>query len=256
MRLVRSAAVIALAVVAASAASTAARAADAPLTVLCAGAASVVVERVAHEFERTHGRTVVVSEGTVGQLRARLAAGERADAIVVSAPALEALTDAGEIVPGTSAVLGRTGIGVGVRSGTALPDISTPAALKAALLAAPSIATMDAAAGSSSGAYFVGLQQRMGISDALRAKTTLKKTGFSCELVAAGQADLCVQNISEIIPVTGVTFVPFPEALQNYITYAIAVPKRSTDPDLARAFIVDLTSPARAPQWKSAGLQP
>jgi molybdate transport system substrate-binding protein len=254
MKMVRGAFVAALAVLALTSPS-AVRAAEAPLTVLCAGAASVVIERVAHEFERTHGRTVIVSEGTVGQLRARLAAGEHADVIVVSAPALAALDAAGDVVPGTAAVLGRTGIGVGVRSGTTAPDISTPEALKAALLAAPSIATMDAAAGSSSGAYFFALQQRMGIADALRAKTTLKQSGFSCELVAAGKADLCVQNISEIIPVQGVKVVPFPESLQNYITYAIAVPQRSVDPALARAFIADVTSPARAPLWKNAGLQ-
>jgi molybdate transport system substrate-binding protein len=253
MRIVCITALTALAV---SAPPLTVRAAE-PLTVLCAGAASAIVERIAHEFERTHGRTVVVTEGTTGQVRAKLAAGEHADVVILSAPALDALTTNGGILAGTRVDLGRTGIAVGVRAGAVAPDVSTPDALKAALLAAPSIATTDPASGASSGIYFAGLLQKMGIAGAVRPKETLVEGGFSCDVVAAGKAALCVQNLSEIVPVRGVVVAgSFPAALQNYITYSAAVAKGSTAPADARAFIADATSPVRAPLWKSAGFQP
>jgi molybdate transport system substrate-binding protein len=228
-----------------------------PLTVLCAGATSTMIEQIARDFERTHGRAVVVTEGTAGQLSAKLAAGVPADVVILPAPALDAVTKNGSILAGTRVDLGRTGMAVGVRAGAVAPDISTPDALRAALLAAPSIATTDPAAGASAGIYFAGLLQKMGIADAVRPKETLVSGGFSCDLVAAGKAALCVQNLSEIVPVRGVTVAgSFPPAVQNYITYAIAVATNSTTPDNARAFIADATSPARAPRWKSAGFEP
>jgi molybdate transport system substrate-binding protein len=251
----RIALIAALAALASAGPALTARAAE-PLTVLCAGAASTVVEQIGRDFERTHGRAVVVTEGTAGQITAKLAAGARADVVILSAPALDTLTTNGGIVAGTRVDLGKTGIGVGIRDGVAAPDLSTPDALKATLLAAPSIASTDPAAGASSGIYFAGVLQKMGIADAVRPKETLVPGGSSCDLVASGKAALCVQNISEIVPVHGVVVAgPFPAALQNYITYSAAVAKGSTAPDDARAFIADATSSARAPLWKSGGFE-
>ncbi len=106
--------IAALAVVASAVPALTVRAAE-PLTVLCAGAASSVVEQIGHDFERTHGRSVVVTEGTAGQITAKLAAGAHVDVVILSAPALDALTTNGGIVTGTRVDLGKTGIGVGIR---------------------------------------------------------------------------------------------------------------------------------------------
>ena len=78
-----------------------ARAAE-PLSVLCAGAASSVVKQFAQDFERTHARAVVVTEGTTGQITAKLAAGALADVVILSAPALDTLTTNGGILAGTT----------------------------------------------------------------------------------------------------------------------------------------------------------
>ena len=244
-----------LAALASLALSMPARAAG-TLTVLCAGAASAVVKNIAHDFERSHGGTVVVTEGTAGQITAKLAAGDHADVVILSAPALDTLTANGGILAGTRADLGRTGIGVGIREGAPVPDLSTPDAFKATLLAAPSIASTDPAAGASSGIYFAGVLQKLGIADAVRSKETLVEGGSSCDLVAAGKAALCVQNESEIVPVRGVVLAgSFPAPLQNAITYSAAVAKQSAVPDDARAFIAEATSTARAPLWKSGGFE-
>jgi molybdate transport system substrate-binding protein len=255
MNRMRIALIAALAALACSAPASIVRAAE-PLTVLCAGAASTVIQQFARDFERAHGRAVVVTEGTTGQITAKLAAGERADVVILSAPALDTLTANGGILAGTRVDLGRTGIGVGIRAGAPVPDLSTAETFKAALLAAPSIASTDPAAGASSGIYFAGVLQKMGIADAVRPKETLVEGGSSCDLVAAGRVALCVQNISEIVPVKGVVVAgPFPAAMQNYITYSAAVAKGSTAPDDARAFIADAMSPARVQVWKSGGFE-
>jgi molybdate transport system substrate-binding protein len=236
--------------------ATAARAAQ-PLVVLCAGAASTTVRQLAREFAASHGGAVVVRDGTVGQIRQQLAAGKPADVVIVSRPALAALAKQGALLGGTRTDLGRTGIGVGIRAGAPLPDLETPAALKRTLLVARAIASTDPAAGASSGIYFAGVLRKLGIAAAVAPKEKLVPGGFSCTLVARLQADLCVQNISEIVPVKGVVLAgPFPAALQNYITYSAAVLKQSAMPARARAFVANISSPQRTATWRAAGFQP
>lgn len=228
-----------------------------PLVVLCAGAASSTVRQIAREFAAAHRSAVVVREGTVGQIRQQLAAGKPADVVIVSRPALAALAKAGALLAGTQTNLGRTGIGVGIRAGAPVPDLATPDALKRTLLAARTIASTDPAAGASSGIYFAELLRRMGIAGAIATKEKLVPGGFSCTLVAQRKADICVQNISEIVPVSGVVLAgPFPAALQNYITYSAAVLKQTAAPAAARAFVANLTSPQRAATLRAAGFQP
>jgi molybdate transport system substrate-binding protein len=232
-------------------AATGARAAQ-PLIVLSAGAASTTVRQIAHEFG-----AVVVHDGTVGQIRGQLAAGKPADVVILSRPAMAALAKQGALIGSTRAELGRTGIGVGIRAGAPVPDVRTPEALKRTLLAARAIASTDPAAGASSGIYFAKVLRDMGIAAAVAPKEKLVPGGFSCTLVARHQADLCVQNISEIVPVPGIVLAgPFPPALQNYITYSVAVLKETTSPAVARAFVASLTSPRRAATWRAAGFQP
>jgi molybdate transport system substrate-binding protein len=224
---------------------------------LCAGAASTVVNDIAADVHRRTGRAIVVHVGTVGQIQAQLARGAHADVVIVSGKAMRILVKEGTLVPGTRTNLGRSGMGVGVRAGTRLPDITSTEALKRALLRARSIATTDPKAGASSGIYFAHLLQRMGIAAAVAPKELLTPGGHSCELVARGKADLCAQNITEIVPVKGVVLAgPFPAAVQNYITYAAAVAGRTQSPNDARAFITELASPRRATLWRRAGFVP
>jgi len=226
------------------------------LHVLCAGAASEVVHQLGERFTQATGTAVSITVGTAGQIRALLAAGERADVVILPAPAIAELERAGTVVSGTRTDLGRSGIGVGVRSGAPRPDISSPEALKAALLGARAVASTDPAAGASQGIYFAKVLEQLGIADAVKPKLKVVATGPSCALVVRGDADLCVQNITEIIPFAGVTFAgPFPAALQNYITYTAAVPADAPAPDAARALIAYLTVPAAGAAWRSAGFE-
>ncbi|HEY1726774.1 MAG TPA: substrate-binding domain-containing protein [Candidatus Baltobacteraceae bacterium] len=228
-----------------------------PLVILCAGATSSVVDRIAAEFGHQTSRAVIVRVGTVGQIQLQLARHEAADVVIVSGKAMKSLTRRRAIVPGTRADLGRSGMGIGVRAGAPLPDISSTEALKRTLLAARSIAATDPKAGASSGIYFKHMLVRMGIAATVAPKETLVPGGHSCDLVARGKAELCAQNITEIVPVKGVALVgPFPAGVQNYITYSAAVLTRAASPDAARAFVSSLSAPRRAPLWRHAGFAP
>ena len=245
----------ALAIVFALLFATAAQAAE--IRVLTAGAMREVESRAAEVFMRQTGHTVVISNGTVGQVQQRLREGEIADVIVVTPAALSTLVQSGEVRAGSEAVLARIGIGVGIREGAARPDISSPERFKAAMLAARSVVHMDPAVGASSGIATARIFENLGIAEQMKPKTVLQKAGYTAETVAKGEADIAIQNMSEIIPVSGVVLVgPLPAELQTYTTYAAGISSKSTQPELARAFIEHLTRPETQRDWLAAGIEP
>src|SRR3989454_834234 len=134
-------------------------------------------------------------------------AGEPVDVVIMSDAAIDETARQGAVVPGTRTDIARTGMGVAVREGAPKPDISTPEALKQALLAAKSLVYVDPGQGATSGIHFAGVLERLGIADAVRAKTRLVPGGYPAELVARGEVELVAHQIREIVPVKGVTLV-------------------------------------------------
>ena len=171
--------------------------------------------------------------------------------------ALAEMEKSGVVRAGSRAALGRIGMGVAVRQGAPLPDLSTPDAFRKALLDAHSIVYADPAKGASSGIYFARLLERMGISDAVNRKATRLPGGYVAEPVAKGGTELGVHTVSEILPVKGVTLAgPLPSALQHYTSYAAATPTTAADAASALAFIKFITRPAAGAVWKKAGVEP
>ena len=227
------------------------------LKVMSAGAVEVALKNIASDYTKANGTAVSFVIGNVGMIQDRLKAGEAADVVILSTAAIDALDKAGGLAAGGATPLGRIGMGVAVKAGAPKPDISTPAAFKSALLAAQSIAYSDPAGGGSSGIYFDGLIQRLGIADEIRKKAVLIRGGSAADRVTSGEAEMAVQNISELTHVAGVQLVgPFPAEDQNYLTYAAGVSVRSAAPDNARAFIRYLTRPEAAERWHDAGIEP
>jgi molybdate transport system substrate-binding protein len=246
---------LAVFVVALGACAGAAPAKAAEIKVLSAGAAKNIVAELAERFRQETGHTVALSSGTAGEIRQKVTAGDPADLVFVTDTVLEQLAATGLLVANTRADIARTGIGVAVREGAPLPDISTPETFKRTILAAKSIVYVDPARGATSGVYFAGVLQRLGIADAVKDKTVLWPAGFAAEAVAKGQADLCVHQISEILPVKGVTLVgPLPRDLQKVTTYSAALSARAATPAAARAFIAFVTRPSFKPTFAAAGL--
>jgi molybdate transport system substrate-binding protein len=227
----------------------------AEIKVLSAGAVKGIVAELAEAFGQETGHTVTITPGTAGELRQKVEAGEPADVVIVTDTVLEQLAAKRLVVADTRADLARTGIGVAVRDGAPLPDISSVEAFKQTVLAAKSLVYTDPGRGATSGIHFASVLQRLGIADAVKDKTVLWPGGYAAEAIVKGQAELCVHQISEILPVKGVKLVgPLPKELQKITTYSAAVSARAATPETARAFIAFVTRPTFKPKFVVAGL--
>lgn len=228
----------------------------AEIKVLSAGAMKTFVTELAEPFRQETGHAVKIETGTAGQLRDRATAGVVADVVIPTDTVLEQLAEKGGIILANTRVdLGRTGVGVAVREGAPRPDVSTPEAFKQAVLAAKSIAYTDPASGGTAGNHVAGLLRRFAIADAVKDKSVLYPGGAAAEALVTGKAELCLTQISEILPVKGVTLVgPLPKEIQKITTYSAAVLTRAPNPEIARAFIAFLARPAWKPRLAAGGL--
>ena len=248
--------ILSLMVIAAALLPTPASAAD--LKVISAGAVRGLIAQIIEDYSRQTGQKFDFTIGTTGQLRTVITSGQPADLIIVSLPLMAELEKTGKLMPGSRADLGRVGIGVTIRDGATAPDVSTPDALKKALIEARSVAYTNPAEGGTSGIYFNGVAERFGIADAIKQKAVLTRGGREAAIeVAEGRAELAIVFISEAMAVKGVKLAgALPPALQDYSAYAAAIPSSSTDPAAARAFIAALTSTAMAERWRANGFEP
>jgi molybdate transport system substrate-binding protein len=230
-------------------------AASAEIKVLTAGAMKPVVLALQGGFEAASGHRLVIDNDTVGGLTKRIEAGEAFDVAIVSPSAIDGLIGKGKIVAGSRAAVAKVGIGVAVKEGAPKPDLSSVEAFKRALLAAKTVAYIDPASGGSSGIYVAGLLNRLGIADDIKPKERLQAGGHVAEKVARGEAEIAIHQISEILPVKGVTFAgPLPEEIQNYTVYAAGLSAAARDPTAAQAWIDYLKSPAAAAVLEGSGM--
>jgi molybdate transport system substrate-binding protein len=227
----------------------------AELHVLSAGAVRSVVTDLAAAFEKETGHTVKLTFGTVGVIKGKLASADPADVAIMTDVALDEMTRQGVVRQGSWVEVGRTGIGVGVRDGAPRPDIGSTEAFKQALLSAKSLTYVDPAQGATSGIHFAGVLRQLGIADAVKSKTTLVPGGYPAELVAKGDVEMVVHQISEIVPVKGVTLVgPLPTQLQKVTVYSAGVTVATVAKPEAQAFVAFLARPDFKPKLGAAGL--
>ncbi|MBW7963919.1 substrate-binding domain-containing protein [Bradyrhizobium sp. BR 10261] len=190
---------------------------------------------------------------TLALLR-RLRAGEAADLVILTREGLDEVIGEGRVIADSAADLARSYVGLAVRAGQPHPDISSEAALRKALLAARSVAYSRLGA---SGVYFAQLIVRMGIATEINAKATIVEQGFTAERLVSGEADLAVQQISELKQVGGIEVIgPVPHELQ---TPAVFSAGRMTDAKQAEAadrLLRYLASPEVMPVLRRSGLEP
>jgi molybdate transport system substrate-binding protein len=231
-------------------------AAAAEVKVMSAGAMKEVVLAVVPEFEKQTGHKVSFSNDTVGALVRRIESGEAFDLAVLTPGAADDLVKKGKVASDSRRDLARVGVGVVVKAGAPVPDISNVEAFKRTLLAAKSVAYIDPASGGSSGIYVASLLEKLGIADAVKPKAKLKQGGYVAELIANGEAELGLHQISEILPVKGVTLVgPLPAEIQRYTVYAGGIGAATGAPDAAKALLEVLAGPAATTVMKERGME-
>jgi molybdate transport system substrate-binding protein len=229
--------------------------AAAEVRVLSAGAVKPVVPGLIDTFQKETGHTVTITFDTAGGVKRKVEAGEKGDVLISTDTVVDALVKSNHVVAGSRSDLARTAIGVAVREGAPKPDISTVDAFKRALLEARSIVYNDPAIGATSGIHFAEVLQRLGIAEIVKPKTVLWKGGYAAEALVNGQADLCVHQISELLPVKGVVVVgPLPAELNKITTYSGSLLTSSVTPDAARAFLAYLARPEFRARFAAAGL--
>jgi len=232
--------------------SQTARAAE--ITVIGSTAMTEFIQAAIPLFERDTGTKVKASFMSGSVLPVKVREGVPADLIVTTPDTVDDLVKAGKLVPGSGAPFIKSSAGVAVRAGAPKPDIGTPEAFKAALLAAKSVGISKGP----SGVYMLSLLDRLGIADAVKAKAVFTEPGQRVGLViASGKAEIGVQQITELLAMPGIDFVgPLPPALQTTIVYATASPVNAREKDAAAAFAKFLASKSVAPIAKKMGLDP
>jgi molybdate transport system substrate-binding protein len=223
--------------------------------VYTSGAPADIQKGLARRFNETSGHRLLITSGTLAVIQERLLASEAADAVVLPVPAVNTLDKAGKLRAGSRVGLARVGIGVAVRQGATVPDVSTVDAFRKTLLAARSIVHPDPKGGGFTGAHIDRLFERLGVADAVRPKVRLMfAISGGMAAVAKGDAEIGLFNVSEILPVSGAALAgAFPAELQNYITFAGAVSVDSAAPDVAAEYLRLLAGARDA--WAAGGFE-
>jgi len=184
----------------------------------------------------------------------RLRGGEGADVVILTREGLDELAGEGTVVADSRVDLARSYVGIAVKAGADHPDIATESALRATLLGARSVAYSRIGA---SGIFFAQLIERMGIASEINAKARIIPSGFTAERLVTGDADLAVQQISELKQVAGVEIVgPIPLHMQSPAVFSagrLAASKRVVQADELLKY---LASPEAAPVLRASGLEP
>ena len=227
------------------------------LKVLAAGSVQEVLEDFGRQFAHDSDQPVAFSFATTGEVRSRIIAGEAFDLAIAAAPTIAELERAGKLVAGLSTELGRVGLGVAVREGMPMPDVTTADALKRALTAAKKVAFTDPKVGGTAGIYFANLLKSLGVADVVNKKAVLTAGGRdTAERVAKGEADIGITFISEITPVTGAKLVGLlPPDMRNYTTYVAGVVAASPKAETAHAFAAAAVGPSMRERWLRAGFE-
>ena len=224
------------------------------LQVMTSNALRAVLGELAPAFERAHGHRISASFDPAQRMLKRIAAGEKADVAISNTAAIDRLANEGVIVGGTRRTFARYGIGLAVRAGAPKPDIGSVEAFKRVLLSAKSIAcTVEGA----SGIYFSKLIERLGIADEVNAKAVRRPGGLIAELVAAGEAELAVQQVPELLAVPGIELLgAFPKELRNDSILSAGVFAASKLQQEGTTLISFLATPEAARVFIAKGFEP
>ena len=224
------------------------------LKVLSSNGTSAIVRAIGAEFGRRTGHAVITKIDVAVLLQKDIEAGEAFDLAILTRAVVDELARKGAIDAGTPTDVARSGIGVAARAGARKPDIGTVDAFRRTFLEATSVAYTTVGG---SGIHFVKMLERLGIADAVRAKAKTQPGGTVGELVARGEAELAVQQVSELLPVEGIELVgPFPPELQLITVFTGGVSPHARHPDAAKDLLRFFAAPAALEVIRAKGMEP
>ena len=234
------------------ASATAASAAE--IKMIASNAVKETYLQLLPQFEKSSGHHVTVDWVGTDDVVRRIGAGEVADVVIAPSFTIDALTKKRRLAPGSRVDVAKSIIGVALRPGAPKPDLSSGEGLKRYLLAAKAIII----SGGPSGTYLSGLFQKMGIADAIKAKTVRLAPGASPGVaVARGEGDIGFTQVSELLAVKGIDYLgPLPADIQDVTIFSAGLGKTAPEPNGAKALIAFVTAPSAIPVLKKTGLEP
>jgi len=229
-------------------------AAPAEIRVLTVGGTRIAMEALQQQYEAMSDNTLTISFNNPAMIE-QLMVEEDFDVIVAAISSVNAAADMDLLEPETQRRFARTGIGLSVRTGAELPDISTPEGFRNTLVAANSIAISNPEGYNGSGVQTVRILGYAGVYDEVMAKATIQGLAEGKELIAAGERDLGLFNVSEATG-EGITYVgPVPPIWQLYTNYDVAIFADSTVKAQAADLIAFLTSADAEAGWNAGGIE-
>ena len=205
-------------------------------------------------FEASSGYKLDIDWAPTTVIMTKLAEGATADAVLIVADSVDELIAQGKVEAGTKRIVLRSRIGVAVAGGAPHPDISDLESFKRAMTGARSVCYSR---GGQSGVHFAPMLQRIGIADAVNARATIIPAGFTAEKLVTGEADIAIQQLSELAVVPGIEIVgPLPDAVQKVTTFAAAVMTGSAHHDAAEQFVASLITDAAFAAYDATRLDP
>lgn len=224
------------------------------LKIISSMATKQVLAELVALYQQDHAVDIALeSVGGVDAAK-RVQAGEAFDLVMLAQDAIDKLIAGGTVVAGSRVDIVRSGVAVAVRAGAPKPDIGSEEALKAAVLAAPSISYSTGP----SGVQLVKLFERWGIADELKGRTVQAPPGVPVgSLVAKGEAALGFQQLAELIHLQGIDLLgPLPPAVQITTVFSGGVAATASQPDAARALLAFFAAPAAAEAKQRQGMEP
>jgi molybdate transport system substrate-binding protein len=225
-----------------------------PVHVLASNGVRAVIEDLRPQAEGVIGRPLALEFDTSSAVKKRIEGGDAFDVAILTSDVIDDLVKTGKIAAGSRTEIARCGIGIGVRSGTAKPDIRTLDALKKTLLAAKSIVYAQDGA---SKPYILAMFDRFGITDTMKKKTVVEQGSVQSNArVSDGSAEMVLTLMSEILPAKGIELVgPLPADVQHYVGFAAAISATSKNTDVGKVLTRFLSSEAVMMTLKSKGME-
>jgi molybdate transport system substrate-binding protein len=229
------------------------------IKVLATTAMKTSLDELTPDFERATGNTLSFAFGPSARIAKMVADGDAHDVAIVTDHGHEDLTKQGRLVPGIRADIAKSAMALAVQKGAARPDISSGAKLKEALLAAKSLGMSNPVGGGQSGANMVKIFEKLGITEAMKAKAVYGPggpAGLIGNFLVRKEVEIGIQQLPELMAVPGIDIIgPLPPDVQIMTVFSAGLSANAKNVEGAKALIDFLTTPKAAAVIKAKGME-